>query len=214
MERPGEAALATLAAARFVPVVRAPSAELAIAAGLALARGGCQAVEITFTTPGAADAIRALTDAGLPVLAGTVLDVATAVAALDAGAIALVSPCLVRSVLTCADAREALAIPGALTPTEILAARAAGAEVVKIFPVVSMGGPRYLKLVSDPFPGLQFFPTGGVTLEDAPAYLAAGAVCVGVASALADHARVAAGDVAWLEATARRWSTALYGTKA
>jgi len=205
-------AIATLADARFVPVVRAPDAQLAIQAAWALSRGGCRAVEITFTTPGAAEAIRELTAWGMVVLAGTVLDAEMAEAALDAGALAIVSPALVPAVLACARARGALAIPGALTPTEILAARATGAGIIKVFPVASVGGPRYLQLVGDPLPGLRFFPTGGVTLADAPAYLAAGAVCVGVASALAAPGLIAAGDGPALEAAARTWADALYGT--
>ena len=202
-------ALGALAGARFVPVIRAPDADRAVSAALALARGGCRIVEITFTTPGAADAIARLHAAGVAVGAGTVLDVGTAAHALDAGAAFLVSPHLALDVLAFARERGALAIPGALTPTEVLAAVRAGAEVVKIFPAASMGGPRYLRLLGDPLPGIRFFPTGGVTLADAPAYLAAGAIAVGAASDLAPPAAIAEGDEAALEAGARRWAAAL-----
>ncbi len=202
-------ALAALAQARFVPVVRAPSADLAVRAGRALVRGGCRVVEVTFTTPGAEMAIARLVADGIATGAGTVLDAATARRALDAGATFLVSPHLAPEVLAAAADRGVLAIPGALTPTEILAAQAAGAEVVKIFPAEAVGGPRYLKLVGDPLPGIRFFPTGGVTLENAQDYLAAGAIAVGVASSLAPQALIAAGDEAALEAAARRWTAAL-----
>lgn len=202
-------ALGLLAAARFVPVIRAPDAELAVRAARALVRGGCRLVEVTFTTPRAEAAIARLAADGVTVGAGTVLDAATAARALDAGAAFLVSPHLAPDVLATAQARGVLAIPGALTPTEIVRARQAGSEVVKIFPAESVGGPRYLRLVGDPLPGIRFFPTGGVTLENARDYLAAGAIAVGVASALAPQAAIAAGDEATLEAAARRWAAAL-----
>lgn len=201
--------LGALAEARFVPVIRAPSADLAVRAAHALVRGGCRLVEVTFTTPDAAAAIARLTAAGVAVGAGTVLDAETAATAISAGAAFVVSPHLAPEVLTACQARGVLAIPGALTPTEILAARRAGAEVVKVFPVCSVGGPRYLTLVGDPLPGIRFFPTGGVTLADAPAYLAAGAIAVGVASALASRAAIAGGDEAALEGAAERWAAAL-----
>jgi 2-dehydro-3-deoxyphosphogluconate aldolase/(4S)-4-hydroxy-2-oxoglutarate aldolase len=200
-----EDALAALAEARFVPVLRASDADKAIAAGRALARGGCRAIEVTFTTPGAARAIATLVAEGHFVGAGTVLDMATAVAAWSAGASFIVSPHLQAEVLARGLVDDRLVIPGALTPSEVLAAHQAGASVVKIFPVASLGGPRYLKLLRDPLPFLRFFPTGGVTLEDLPAYLAAGALAVGVGSALAPAEAIEAGDVATLEASARRW---------
>jgi 2-dehydro-3-deoxyphosphogluconate aldolase/(4S)-4-hydroxy-2-oxoglutarate aldolase len=196
-------ALERLAAARFVPVIRASEAGKAVAAGRALARGGCRALEVTFTTPGAAEAIAHLAADGLVVGAGTVLDAQTARAAWQAGAAFIVAPCAIP------QHADRLVIPGALTPTEVLAAHQAGARVVKIFPVESMGGPRYLKLLRDPLPFLSFFPTGGVTLEDAPAYLANGAVAVGVGTALAPAHAIEAGEHEVLEALAARWAATL-----
>jgi 2-dehydro-3-deoxyphosphogluconate aldolase/(4S)-4-hydroxy-2-oxoglutarate aldolase len=192
-----------LADARFVPVIRASSAERAVAAGRALARGGCRALEVSFTTPGATEAIARLVADGLFVGAGTVMAPATAAAAWAAGAGFIVSPGPL------AQEPGRLVIPGALTPTEVLGAYQAGAALVKIFPVESLGGPRYLKLLRDPLPFLRFFPTGGVTLADAPAYLANGAVAVGVGTALAPADAIEAGDDARLEALAGEWAARL-----
>jgi 2-dehydro-3-deoxyphosphogluconate aldolase/(4S)-4-hydroxy-2-oxoglutarate aldolase len=202
-------ALALLRDARVVPVVRASTPEKALAAAHALARGGCRVVEVAFTVPQAAQVIAELAGAGVPVGAGTVLDEWTAREALDAGARFLVSPHLDPAVLGVGHAEGALVIPGVLTPNEVVAARRAGASLLKIFPVESVGGPRYLKLLRDPFPELSFFPTGGVTLEDAPRYLANGAIAVGAASALLDPRAVEAGDTETIEASARRWCEAL-----
>jgi 2-dehydro-3-deoxyphosphogluconate aldolase/(4S)-4-hydroxy-2-oxoglutarate aldolase len=199
-------ALALLARARFVPVVRAPSAELAILAGRALARGGCQVLEITFTTPNAPEVIKALVAEGHLVGAGTIMTLDEARQAWQAGACFVVSPHLVLDVVEAARRADKLAIAGALTPTEVLAAHQAGSPLIKIFPIESMGGPRYLKMLRDPMPFLRFFPTGGVTLADTPAYLAAGAVAVGVGTALAPAEAIANGDTAQLEVLARQWA--------
>lgn len=201
--------LEALAAARFVPVLRGPDAMRTVQAGLALAEGGCRVLEVTFTTPDAPKVIAELRGHGLTVGAGTVLDLATAERAWAAGAAFVVSPHLEPEVMAAARGYGRLAIPGALTPGEVLAAHRAGAAVIKIFPVESMGGPRYLKLLRDPLPFLRFFPTGGVTLADAPAYLAAGAVAVGVGSALAPGEAIEAGDGDRLTSLARTWRAAL-----
>lgn len=198
---PIDAALAALAAARFVPVLRAASADRAIAAGRALARGGCTVIELTLTTPDVDVAIAALVMEGLTVGAGTVMTEADAALAIVAGASFLVSPHLAQEVAAVARHHGRLYIPGALTPTEVIAASAAGAPVIKIFPVGAMGGPAYLKMLRDPLPHMRFFPTGGVTRADLPAYLAAGAVAVGVGTAIAPAG--ATEDV--LEANARAW---------
>lgn len=204
-------AFQALYAARFVPVLRAPSAALAVKAGRALVRGGCRMVEVTFTTPDAPRAIAELVAEGVVVGAGTVMNPVQAGQAYDAGAAFVVSPHLDPAVLAVGQACGRLAIPGALTPTEILAcARDHAAPIVKVFPAASVGGPSYVKLVRDPLPGVSLFPTGGVTLADAPAYLAAGAIAVGAASDLAPRAAIEAGDEAALEAAARRWAAVLY----
>lgn len=200
-----DAAVAALAAARFVPVVRASSADKALKAARALAAGGCRMIEVTTTVPDVLGVVRALVADGLPVGVGTVMTAEDAVAALDAGAAFLVSPHHAPEVLAAASGLRRLYIPGALTPTEVVAAHQAGAPVIKIFPVESMGGARYLKLLRDPMPHLRFFPTGGVTLENAADFLAQGAVCVGVGSDLASTGAVEAEDAAQLTERARQW---------
>lgn len=206
---PLEAALSRLEAARFMPVVRARTAAKALTAARAFYAGGCRALEIALTVPDAASVIRTLRDDGHVVGAGTVLDVESAHEVVEAGAQYLVGPTTSPEVLAYGQSRGVLVIPGALTPNEVLAAHQLGAQVIKVFPVVSMGGPRYLKLLGDPFPHLRFFASGGVTLAEAPAYLSAGAIALGIGSALVDPARVEAEDVAWLEAESRRWCDAL-----
>lgn len=205
-------ALARLAAARFVPVLRTAAADTALAAARALLAGGCATVEVAFTTPDAAAVLRALAAEGHFVGAGTVLERAQAVAAVEAGARYLVSPVTDQALLAWAAAHDVLCVPGALTPGEVVAAMRAGAPVIKLFPVDSVGGPRYLTRLREPLPGARFLPTGGITLELAPDYLAAGAIAVGVGGALVEPAAIAAGDYAQLTARARAWCERLTPT--
>ncbi|MEB3195740.1 MAG: bifunctional 4-hydroxy-2-oxoglutarate aldolase/2-dehydro-3-deoxy-phosphogluconate aldolase [Candidatus Sericytochromatia bacterium] len=198
--------LAQLARARVVPVVRAPDAGRAVAACRTLKAGGLALVEVALTTPNGVDAIRQLARDGFQVGAGTVMDAAQARAAIAAGASFVVSPCLVPEVLAVAREAGVLAIPGALTPTEVQAAASLGVELIKVFPVASVGGPAYLRLLLDPFPSLRFFPSGGVGLAEAAAYWASGAVALGVASAVAPQAAIAANDQDHILALARQWS--------
>ena len=200
-----EAAVSALAAARFIPVVRASSAAKALTAARALHAGGCRLIEVTFTVPDVLEVVRTLVAEGIPVGVGTVVNAEDAVGALDAGAAFLVSPHFAPEVLAVAHGLHRLYIPGALTPSEVLAAYQAGAPVIKIFPVESMGGARYLKLLRDPMPFLKFFPTGGVHLDNAADFLAQGAVCVGVGSDLASSEAVEAEDAATLTARAQAW---------
>lgn len=200
-----DAAIAVLETARFVPVVRASSAAKALKAARALVAGGCRVVEVTYTTPNVLEVVRSLVADGIPVGVGTVLNAEQAVSALDAGASFLVSPHFSAEVLAVAHGLQRLYIPGALTPTEALTAHQAGAPIIKIFPVESMGGARYLKLLRDPMPFLTFFPTGGVNLDNAQDLLAQGAVCVGVGSDLASGAAVEAEDEPTLTERARLW---------
>lgn len=164
-------------------------------AGLAatLAGAGIRATEFTFTIPDVLVAIEAAADSGALVGAGTVRDEGQARDALSAGARFLVSPACVPEVA--AVAREA-GVPvflGALTPTEVDAALKAGTSAVKLFPA-GVGGPRYLRDLRGPFPNAAFIPSGGVTVENARDFLAAGAVAVYAGSSLAPPELVAAGD--------------------
>ncbi len=187
--------LPVLRRARVVPVVRTSTAAHAVTACAWLREAGLTVLEITLTTPDAVTLIRELAgEPGLIIGAGTVPDERAAEACLAAGAKFLVTPWVDPAVIALARAAGAAAMPGAMTPTEIRAALAAGADVVKLFPAGSAGGPAHVKAVRAVFPGVAFCPTGGVDAANAPAYLAAGAAFVGIGGRLVDEARIAAGD--------------------
>ena len=167
----------------IVPVVRAASFEEARQAVDAICAGGISVIEITMTVPNAPALIRSVVrQYGDKVLtgAGTVLNSEQASECLEAGAEFLVSPGLSVPVLRAAQARGKLAIPGALTPTELMMASLEGARVIKIFPCENMGGAKYIKALKAPFPRVELIPTGGVNLSNAAAYIAAGAFALGV----------------------------------
>ena len=196
--------LERLRAARVVPVVRTPDAALAATGVAWLREAGMTVFEITLTIPGAVELIRALAaDPALLVGAGTVADAASAAACLAAGARFIVSPWVDPTLAAPCRASGAAFLPGALTPTEVRAALAAGADAVKIFPASSVGGPAHLAALRSVFPGVAFCPTGGVGPGDVPAYLAAGAAFVGMGGALVDAKRIAAGDKGAILAAAR-----------
>jgi 2-dehydro-3-deoxyphosphogluconate aldolase/(4S)-4-hydroxy-2-oxoglutarate aldolase len=172
----------------------------------ALASGGVRALEVTMTVPRAIELIAEIAPTLPPeflVGAGTVLDAGTAARAIDAGARFVVSPVFRRGVIETCHGREVPAMPGCLTPTEILDAWEAGADVVKVFPATTLG-PGYIKDIRAPLPEVKLMPTGGVTLDNASDWIKAGAVAVGVGSALVDAAAVAAGNYHVIEAHARR----------
>lgn len=173
----------------IVPVVRAAHLDEARQAIDAIRAGGIPIIEVTMTVPNAPAMIRELAEQyGDRVLtgAGTVTTARQAEVCLESGAQFLVSPGLSVPVLQVAAKQGILAIPGALTPTEIMAALEAGARVVKIFPCASAGGPKHLKALRGPFPDTPFIPTGGVNLSNAAEYLAAGAFALGVGGDLVD----------------------------
>ena len=173
----------------IIPVVRAANFDEARRAVDAICAGGIPIIEITMTVPGAPEMIRQLVrDFGTGVLtgAGTVTSAQQAEICMDAGAQFLVSPGLSVPVVQAATKRSILALPGALTPTEVMAATDAGALVIKIFPCSSLGGPKHIKALKAPFPDGRFVPTGGVNLATAPEYLAAGAFALGVGADLVD----------------------------
>lgn len=195
--------LAFLARVRCSAILRTADAEAVGPAMQAAITGGFRAVEITLTTPGALEVIAELADdPRLLVGAGTVLDVDQAAAAHDAGARFLVSPVVDPEVIGWCAARDVLCIPGAFTPTEMLAAHRAGARVVKLFPAPP-GGPAYVRAVLGPLPFLRLFPTAGVTASNAAEFLAAGAFGVGFVGTLFDPADLAARRFERIEARAR-----------
>jgi 2-dehydro-3-deoxyphosphogluconate aldolase / (4S)-4-hydroxy-2-oxoglutarate aldolase len=193
-----------LRVARVVPVVRTQSAAHAETAVAWLRGAGLRIFEITMTIPGAVALIgRLAADSELLIGAGTVPDAAIAQACLDAGARFLVAPWVDPALTEPCRQAGALLMLGALTPTEVRGALAAGADVVKVFPASSAGGPGHIKALASVFPGVAFCPTGGVVPGNVAAYLAAGAAFVGMGGALVDEARIAAGDRAAIEAAAR-----------
>ena len=196
--------LPQLRAARVIPVVRTSDARLAALAVEWLRGAGLTIFEITLTVPDAIGLIRALSaDPALTIGAGTVPDQATAEACLAAGARFLVAPWVDPAVAHAARGAGAVSMLGAMTPTEVRAALAAGADVVKLFPASSAGGPAHVKALRAVFPDVAFCPTGGVDARNAPDYLAAGAAFVGIGGRLVDEGLLRNGDRAGIEAAAR-----------
>ena len=196
--------IARLRAARVVPVVRTRDAATAVRGVQWLRDAGLRIFEITMTIPDAPALIRELaSDPTLLVGAGTVADVVTARACLDAGARFIVAPWVDPALAgPCRHAGATLML-GALTPTEVRAALTAGADVVKVFPASSAGGPAHIRALASVFPGVAFCPTGGIEPGNVAAYLAAGAAFVGMGGALVDEKHIAAGDRAAIEAVAK-----------
>jgi 2-dehydro-3-deoxyphosphogluconate aldolase/(4S)-4-hydroxy-2-oxoglutarate aldolase len=170
---------------RVVAIVRARTAEEALATATVLVDAGLDAIELPLTMPGALGAIEALVSSrpGALVGAGTVLDEASARAAILAGARFLVSPGLDRDVIATAHRYGAAALPGVQTPTEMVQALSAGADLLKVFPAGQLG-PGFVKAVSAPLPQAPLVPTGGVSAGNAAEWLNAGAVALGVGGAL------------------------------
>jgi 2-dehydro-3-deoxyphosphogluconate aldolase/(4S)-4-hydroxy-2-oxoglutarate aldolase len=194
-----------LRAARVVPVVRTKSTAHARTVIAWLREAGLVVFELTMTIPDAPSLIAELAaDPALLVGAGTVPDAATAALCLKAGARFIVAPWVDPSLKAPCLAADAALLLGAITPTEVRAALAAGSDVVKIFPASSAGGPAHIKALASVFPGVAFCPTGGIGPQDVGAYLAAGSAFVGMGGALVDEALVVAGDKAAIQAAARR----------
>ena len=180
------AVMEAISAAGIVAVLRAGDADRFERVAEVLVEAGVTCVEFTLTSRGAVEALRrfaARMPAGVALGAGTVLEPATADAAIDAGASYLVSPTVGLDVIERARRRGVAALPGAFTPTEILQAWRAGADAVKLFPA-SVGGPAYLRAVKAPLPEVPLVPTGGVGLEEIGRYLDAGALAVGLGGPL------------------------------
>jgi 2-dehydro-3-deoxyphosphogluconate aldolase/(4S)-4-hydroxy-2-oxoglutarate aldolase len=176
----------------------------------ALAEGGLRILEVTMTTPGALEAISALATRGHDVIvgAGSVLDPETARIAILRGATIVVSPTFCPEVIELCHRYDVVVVPGAFTPTEILRAWEAGADLVKVFPAGGLG-PGYLRELRGPLPGVRIVPTGGVTLESASEFLAAGAFAVGLGGALIDREAVARREYGQIAERGRRLLAAL-----
>jgi len=187
-----------------IPVVRTRETALARRAVEWLAAAGFRTFEITMTVPDAVALIAEASAGGLLVGAGTVTDAATARRCIEAGARFVVSPAVVPEVAAACREKAALSMLGALTPTEVIAAVRAGADVVKIFPASSVGGPAHVKALRSVFPDVPLVPTGGISADEIAAYRAAGAACVGLGGKLVDEKALAANDRAAIDAVARR----------
>ena len=173
----------------LVPVVRVSSAQEAIDVADAIKEGGVSSIEITMSVQGAIEVIRELTQKYKDKIimgAGTVLDPETGRAALLAGAQFIVSPTLNLDLIHLAHRYSAVVIPGTMTPTEILTAWNAGADLVKVFPAAQLGGPEYIKALRGPLPQILLVPTGGVNLQNAGAFIRAGAAALGAGGELVD----------------------------
>jgi 2-dehydro-3-deoxyphosphogluconate aldolase/(4S)-4-hydroxy-2-oxoglutarate aldolase len=172
----------------------------------AIGEGGVRVIEVTMTVPGAIELIRQLAASlpeGFVLGAGTVLDAETARRVIGAGARFVVSPVFRRDVIAACHAQDAAVMPGCFTPTEILDAWDMGADIVKVFPATALG-PTFIKDVRGPLPQVKMMPTGGVTLDNAGDWIRAGAVAVGVGTALLDTAAIAGGNYAALRANAAK----------
>jgi 2-dehydro-3-deoxyphosphogluconate aldolase/(4S)-4-hydroxy-2-oxoglutarate aldolase len=192
----------------IVPVVRTSSAESAVLAVEAIYKGGVRAAEITMTVPGAVKALEKVADKfgdKIVLGAGTVLDPETARACMLAGAQFFVTPSLKIATIQMAKRYSKVICPGALTPTEVLTAWDAGADIVKIFPCGNVGGAKYIKALKGPFPQIEMIPTGGVNLETAGDFLKAGACAVAVGGELVDAKSIKEGRYDVIEQKARQY---------
>lgn len=191
--------------ARIIAVVRLENYDQAVAVTEALLAGGISAIEFTLTGAGAAEAITATREAvgdAAQIGVGSVLTPDAAETAIAAGAQFVVTPVVRPSVIAACRAHGVPALSGALTPTEILSAHEAGADMIKIFPARAVG-PQYLRDVLAPLPGLRLVPTGGIDAGNARSYLDAGAVAVGIGGSLISAAAVANGDWSQITTMAR-----------
>ena len=201
------AVLKTLEESGLVPVMRADSVERALALAQAISAGGVKVLEVTMTVPGAMEVIRRLVKDRPEILvgAGTVLDAETARACMLEGAQFIVSPALSLKTIELCRRYSVAVLPGALTPTEIVTAWEAGADVVKVFPAGALGGAKYLASLKGPLPQIPMIPTGGVSLATAAEFLRAGAFALGVGSDLVDAKALAEGRAEVITATAQKY---------
>lgn len=191
----------------IVAILRAPQGDMLADAAEALLAGGVEAIEVTFTVPRAHEVLARVADRlgnRIVLGAGTVLDTETARVAILSGAEFIVGPTVNLGVIELCRRYDKLVFPGAFTPTEILRAWEAGADIVKVFPSDSVG-PGYLKALRGPLPQVRLMPTGGVTLQTAADFLRAGACALGIGSALVEPQALAERDFARIESLARQY---------
>jgi 2-dehydro-3-deoxyphosphogluconate aldolase/(4S)-4-hydroxy-2-oxoglutarate aldolase len=205
---PKEQILASILGIGIVPIVRADSAEQALQAAKAIYRGGIRALEVTMTVPGAIRVLEKVADEfgdRITLGAGTVLDPETARSCMLAGARFFVSPSVSVPTIEMCNRYSMVVMPGALTPTEVVTAWDAGADLVKIFPAGNAGGPSYIKALKAPLPQVLMVPTGGVSLANATEFFEAGASAIAVGGDIVGKKELDAGDYDAIEAKARRF---------
>jgi 2-dehydro-3-deoxyphosphogluconate aldolase/(4S)-4-hydroxy-2-oxoglutarate aldolase len=191
----------------LVPVLRAESEEQALGIAAAIAEGGVTVLEVTMTVPGAIRVMARLTKERPDLLigAGTVLDPETARMCMLEGAQFVVSPALNLKTIEMCQRYSIPVLPGALTPTEVVTAWQAGADVIKVFPASALGGAKYLKSLKAPLPQVELIPTGGVSLATAKEFLEAGAFALGVGADLVDTKAMAAGQPEKITESAKKY---------
>ncbi|HYP15188.1 MAG TPA: bifunctional 4-hydroxy-2-oxoglutarate aldolase/2-dehydro-3-deoxy-phosphogluconate aldolase [Bryobacteraceae bacterium] len=212
-----QAILSAIIDVGVVPVVRTATAEAAIRSIEAIHRGGVHAAEITMTVPGALRALEKVADQfgdSIVLGAGTVLDPETARACMLAGAQFFVTPALNLKTIEIAQRYSKPIMPGALTPTEIVTAWEAGADIIKVFPASAVGGAKYIKALKGPLPHIEMIPTGGVNLDTTADFLKAGACAVAVGGELVDAATVKEGRFEVFEDRARQYRDIVQWTRA
>jgi 2-dehydro-3-deoxyphosphogluconate aldolase / (4S)-4-hydroxy-2-oxoglutarate aldolase len=191
----------------IIPAIRLSSAEQALFAAEAVVDSGIPIMEVTMTVPGAVGVIEELVrkNSELIVGAGTVLDLETARRCMDAGARFVTGPGLDLEVLRFAIEHDILVFPGALTPTEIGAARKAGTDLVKVFPCSQVGGPSYIKTLRSPFPDVPLIASGGVNQHNAADFILAGAVALGIGRHLVQPPAIERHEQGWIRELAHRY---------
>ena len=201
------AVLKQLSEIGLVPVLRADSEEQALALATAVAAGGVNVMEVTMTVPGAIRVMARLAKERPDILigAGTVLDPETARICILEGATFIVSPALNVKTIELCHRYGVPVLPGALTPTEVVTAWQAGADVVKVFPASALGGAKYLKALKAPMPQLDLIPTGGVSQATALDFLEAGAFALGVGSDLVNPKAIKEGHPETITADAAKY---------
>jgi 2-dehydro-3-deoxyphosphogluconate aldolase/(4S)-4-hydroxy-2-oxoglutarate aldolase len=198
------------------PAVRVGSADLALFAAESVYEAGIPIAEITMTVPGAVGVIAQLSRQypALIVGAGTVLDAETAQRCLDAGARFLTSPGLVPEVVNFALLKNVVIIPGALTPSEVIAAWKAGVDFVKIFPCAPVGGDKYLRALKVPLPQVRLIASGGVNQQTAAGFILAGASAIGIGAELMPREALQMRKREWIQELARRFTTIVRESRA
>ncbi len=191
----------------IIPAVRVASTADALFASEAVFSSGIPIVEIPVTVPDAVNVIATLARSYSDVIigAGSILDLDTARACLDAGASFLTTTGLDPEIVGFASKHEMSIIPGALTPSEVMLAKRAGADFIKIFPCFSVGGPAYIRCLKAPFPNIRMIASGGVTQQNAADYIRAGAVVLGIGEDLLPRDAIRGRNPDWIRELARRF---------